>query len=62
MKAFASPNGFLRFNRSAQWIHKPWVAPKEELGVCLGRDYPEPMIDPAEARKTALLYYKMIGK
>ena len=45
-----------------QWIHKPWMAPQDKLGLCLGKDYPEPMIDHLEARKKALLYYKMIGK
>ena len=45
-----------------QWIHKPWMAPQDKLGLCLGKDYPEPIIDHLEARKKALLYYKMIGK
>lgn len=45
-----------------QWIHKPWMAPQHKLGLCLGKDYPEPMIDHLEARKKALLYYKMIGQ
>ena len=43
-----------------QWIHKPWMAPQDKLGICLGLDYPEPIIDHLEARKKALLYYKMI--
>lgn len=43
-----------------QWIHQPWAAPKHKLGICLGKDYPEPTINHAEARKMALLYYKMI--
>ncbi len=41
-----------------QWIHKPWMAPQDKLGLCLGKDYPKPMIDHTEARKQALLYYK----
>lgn len=44
-----------------QWIHKPWMAPQGKLGLCLGKDYPEPIVDHLEARKKALLYYKMIG-
>ncbi len=43
-----------------QWIHQPWMAPQDKLGLCLGKDYPEPIVDHAEARKKALLYYKMI--
>lgn len=45
-----------------QWIHKPWMAPQNKLGLCLGKDYPEPIIDHAEARNKALSYYKMIKK
>ena len=47
---------------SVQWIHKPWMAPKDKLGLCLGRDYPEPMIDHLQARKAALLHYHMLDK
>ena len=43
-----------------QWIHNPWMAPQDKLGLCLGKDYPEPIVDHSEARKKALLYYKMI--
>lgn len=46
----------------AQWVHKPWMAPQDKLGLCLGKDYPEPIVDHLEARKKALLYYKMIEK
>lgn len=38
-------------------IHRPWEASPLELdeaGVRLGRDYPEPMVEHAEARKRAL--------
>jgi deoxyribodipyrimidine photo-lyase len=45
-----------------QWIHKPWMATQDKLGFCLGKAYPEPMVDHPEARKMALLYYKMIEK
>ena len=44
-----------------QWIHQPWMAPQDTLGLCLGKDYPEPMIDHVEARKRALFYYKMLA-
>ena len=44
----------------ARWIHKPWMAPQEKLGLCLGKDYPEPIVDHLEARKKALLYYKIM--
>ena len=44
----------------AQWIHKPWMAPQDKLGLCLGKDYPKPMVDHLEARKVALLSYQMI--
>jgi deoxyribodipyrimidine photo-lyase len=40
-----------------QWIHKPWQAPAEVLqaaGVQLGRSYPQPLVDHAEARERAL--------
>ena len=44
----------------AQWVHKPWMAPKDKLSLCLGKDYPAPIVDHLEARKMALIYYKMI--
>lgn len=40
-----------------KWIHKPWEAPPMELqmaGVELGKTYPEPIVDHAEARRQAL--------
>lgn len=43
------------------WIHKPWMAPQDKSGLCLGNDYPKPIVDHLESRKKALLYYKMIG-
>ncbi len=42
-----------------KWIHQPWMATDAELGLCLGVDYPKPIVDHAEARKIALEYYKL---
>lgn len=42
---------------SDRWIHAPWNAPREVLGAAgirLGRDYPAPIVDHADARKRAL--------
>jgi deoxyribodipyrimidine photo-lyase len=47
----------------AQWIHSPWDAPAEELeraGVRLGKDYPMPIVDHAEARQRALEAYDVV--
>lgn len=44
-----------------QWIHKPWMAPKDKFGLCLDQVYPEPIVDHLESRKKALLHYKIIG-
>lgn len=44
-------------------IHAPWLARPIELeaaGVVLGRDYPEPVVDLAEARDAALARYAAI--
>ena len=44
-------------------IHAPWTADRDTLaraGVVLGRDYPEPIVDHAEARKRALLAFEKI--
>jgi len=41
----------------ARYIHRPWEAPEAVLqaaGVRLGSDYPQPMVDHAEARAAAL--------
>jgi deoxyribodipyrimidine photo-lyase len=41
----------------AGWIHAPWEAPPmvlDEAGVRLGKDYPRPIVDHAEARSRAL--------
>ncbi len=43
-----------------QWVHKPWMAPQDKIGLCLGKDYPEPIVDHLEARTQALIHYKMI--
>ncbi|MFI0434506.1 MAG: cryptochrome/photolyase family protein [Parachlamydiaceae bacterium] len=43
-----------------QWIHRPWEAPDIVLraaGIILGKDYPIPIVDHAEARKRALEAY-----
>ncbi len=39
------------------WIHRPWEAPaevREAAGVVLGRTYPRPIVDHADARRRAL--------
>ena len=44
-----------------RYIHRPWEAPPLELaaaGVSLGRDYPEPIVDHAEARRRALAAFE----
>ena len=44
-------------NCPTKWIHEPWSAPPNELaqaGITLGADYPEPIVDHAEARDEAL--------
>ncbi len=40
-----------------RWLHAPWTSPPEVLasaGLRLGRDYPRPLVDHAEARARAL--------
>jgi len=47
----------------AKYIHSPWQAPEEELqkaGVNLGKTYPFPILDHAEARRRALEGYDRI--
>ena len=44
----------------APFIHEPWTLPPldaERLGFRLGRDYPRPIVDHAEARARALALY-----
>ncbi len=46
-----------------KWIHAPWEAPAEVLataGVDLGRTYPRPVVDHAEARAAALAAFKAL--
>lgn len=48
---------------SKKWIHRPYEAPELELrsaGVILGKTYPYPLVDHAEARLKALSLYKGI--
>lgn len=43
-----------------EWIHKPWKAPGDVLqkaGVSLGKDYPHPIVEHAEAKDRALKLY-----
>lgn len=45
----------------AKYIHRPWEAPPlllAECGVVLGKDYPYPIVDHAEARDRALKLFK----
>jgi deoxyribodipyrimidine photo-lyase len=49
-----------------KWIHQPHLAPEEVLraaGIVLGKNYPSPIVDHDEARKTALkLYTRWVKK
>jgi len=49
-----------------EWLHHTWQAPADVLasaGVCLGRDYPEPVVSHAIAREVALeAFAKLKGK
>ncbi|MCB9949731.1 MAG: deoxyribodipyrimidine photo-lyase [Planctomycetaceae bacterium] len=48
-----------------KWIHAPWTAPDKVLrqaNVELGGNYPEPIVDHAEARKAALNAFASIKK
>lgn len=45
-----------------RWIHQPWAAPNNELGLLLGKDYPMPIVDHNKARSLALLHYQTIKK
>lgn len=49
----------------AKWIHAPWTAPEDVLkkaGLCLGKNYPHPIVDHEGARKKALLAYSRFTK
>lgn len=40
-----------------EWLHRPWEAPDDVLsaaGIRLGKDYPEPVVDPKGSRHKAL--------
>lgn len=46
-----------------KWLHKPWQAPTEVLEqarIVLGKSYPLPLVDHAEARQSALAAFKSI--
>ena len=52
-------------NLSAKAIHAPWLAGELELqaaGVTLGKTYPHPIVDHAEARATTLERYAVVKK
>jgi deoxyribodipyrimidine photo-lyase len=47
-----------------RFVHRPWEAPADLLaaaGVAIGRTYPAPMVDHAEARVRALAAYRGMG-
>lgn len=49
----------------AKWIHAPWTAPAGVLGTAgieLGMDYPEPIVDHAEARRLALEAFAQVKR
>ncbi len=49
----------------AKWIHRPWEAPADvlkEARIDLGKTYPQPIVDHAEARDRALQAYERIKK
>ena len=46
-------------------IHAPWLVPSmllEQKGIRLGRDYPQPLVDHAEARARTLARYAVVKK
>ena len=48
-------------NVPEKYIHAPWTMPAEiqaECGVLIGRDYPMPVVDHAEARQRTLARFK----
>lgn len=52
-------------NVPGKFLHKPWEAPQQVLsdaGVVLGKDYPNPIVDHAQARLRALDAYDQIRK
>jgi len=45
-----------------KWIHQPWAATSDKIGLSLGIDYPYPLVDHLETRKFALNIYQKIKK
>ena len=48
-------------NCSDQEIHAPWLIPQhrqQSISICIGKDYPAPIVDHAAQRALALLLYK----
>ena len=46
-----------------RFLHRPWEAPDpvlREAGLVLGRDYPRPLVDPAEGRARALAAFAAV--
>ena len=46
-------------------VHKPWTAPPlllRESGITLGKTYPEPIVDHAQARARALQAFERLKK
>ncbi len=41
-----------------KWIHAPWQAPKDDLGIEIGNHYPNPIVAHHEARAAALKNYQ----
>jgi deoxyribodipyrimidine photo-lyase len=44
-----------------RWLQHPWDMPDDvarESGVVLGKDYPEPIVDHAQARREALAFFR----
>lgn len=51
-------------NIPKKWIHKPWEATEDQLalwGVCLGKNYPFPLVDHKEARSEALRRFQCLS-
>lgn len=48
-----------------KWIHRPWEASPLDLkqwGVCLGKDYPYPIVDHKQQREKALSLYQKLNR
>ncbi|WP_045104839.1 cryptochrome/photolyase family protein [Legionella hackeliae] len=43
-----------------KYIHQPWLGSFSQTGITIGKDYPAPIVDHNDARKTALKYYDQI--